>query len=1259
MSKILLASLLGFGTVYLSASSVLAQVTSDGTVNTQITQDGNVAEITGGEARGTNLFHSFQDFSVPTNNEAFFNNADSIANIFSRVTGGNISNIDGLIRANDTNLFLINPAGILFGENARLDLGGSFYGSTADSILFEDGQFSAVDNLQQPVLTINAPIGLNFRDNPGDIVNNNGSLTVSPGNNISLIGGNINFDGGIITAPGGRVELGGLSAAGTISFDENISFSFPEAVERADISLTNQAAVNVRADGGGFININGRNITLSEQSELFAGIAENMGSPDAQAGDITINATESVRLVGQPRESIITDNSESGQIAQITERDNATGIRNNVGLSAIERNDGTTFSNAVGNGGNITIDTSTLELSNLSVIDTGVFGQGNGGDIAINASEVTSNQGVFSTEVRGIDTDTIREQGSGDAGDISIDTESLSLSDATLIFTNIRSEAPGNAGDVNIRVSDTFVQNTDSFILTQLGRNNSMGSAGDINITAGSYEISERGTLPEEGSLPALQSDISIGSTGDAGNITIDVDNSFTVDGNLILTQVQAGAVGNGGDINITAGAFNASDGSLILADTRGLGDAGNINITAGAFNASDGSQILANTQGIEDAGNINVAGNINIDVEETISIDNGSTIQTELGESAEGNAGDIVIAGNALIIENGSNITARTRGQGDAGNITITTDGAIDAISLANEAQIISTVEENASGNGGNISVETGELNLTNDSEIIADTAGEGNAGNINLDVIGGDINLDNDTQIQSQTRGNAEGNAGNITIETDGSLFSTNGNLILADSQARGDGGNIIINAGEQILLEGLSENGNPSQIVAGLSRENAEGTGGTIEINAGELILDDVASITSNTVSGSVGEAGNVTIDVNNLRLSENSLINAFTANDFDGGAITIDAQTLDLASGGKILAATDGGGDAGNINLNISDRITIDNSIESSAPFFSFGPSSQLLNNLQSSPSGIYADTTENSTGNGGNINIGILPAQRPQDFIISNNGQIIVDSDGTGSGGTIFLGSQALELDNGSISASTQADVGGTITLQIAEDITLRDNSFISAQAFGNADGGNLNIDARYVIAFPSVGTGNDLIATADGGTGGIVDLRGVEAILGLQPRDAISANNQLIQNNTNDIDASSNIPGQDGTVALDPGSLNPIQGETELPTNIVVPEQTIAQVCQSDRVAAAQNSFSIEGRGGIIPEPGLPLNSSNIYVDGESDSTSSIPAPIETAQGKIQLARGVKVSEDGTITLTAYPTDNAGQRISQAQQFCS
>ena len=214
---------------FAATSPAIAQITSDDSLPTNVTRSGNLWEITGGTQASSNLFHSFLEFSIPTGNTAYFNNPLAIENIFSRITGASASEIDGLIRANGSaNLFLLNPNGILFGPNARLEIGGSFTGSTGDRIVFADGtQFSATDTASQPLLTISTPLGVQYGTKPSGAITNAGNLAVQSKQNLILFGTNVTSTGQLI-APGGIVQVLG---------------------DR--IGLLNNALIDVSASGGG------------------------------------------------------------------------------------------------------------------------------------------------------------------------------------------------------------------------------------------------------------------------------------------------------------------------------------------------------------------------------------------------------------------------------------------------------------------------------------------------------------------------------------------------------------------------------------------------------------------------------------------------------------------------------------------------------------------------------------------------------------------------------------------------------------------------------------------------------------------------------------------------------------------------------------------------------------------------------------------------------------------------------------------------
>ena len=1323
-SRLLKIALSTLGCLCATGKISLAQVTPDNTVNTQVNQSGNISEITGGETRGSNLFHSFENFSVPTNNEAFFNNAESIGNIFSRVTGGNVSSIDGAIRANGAaNLFLINPAGIIFGENASLNIGGSFYGSTAGSILFPDGEYSALQPESESVLTVEVPIGLGFASNPGEItnssvVNDGRGLEVAPGNNITLVGGNVKFEGGSIFAPDGTVNLGGLSTAGIVNLNDNGSLSFPENIARADTIFSNGAGATVAGERGGNINLYARNAELiagdGGTSGLVAGIIGDSTPIDVQPGNITIDATEEVTI----------DNS---FVANVVAPE------------------------ASGSAGNVTINTGSLSLTNGGIIDTGVIGQGNAGSIEITANDTISIDGE---SLDGFPSTIISQIAPGAVGDaesseISINTNSLSLTNGGQVSTVLGGQ--GNAGSIEITADDTISIDGESSDGSPSGISSGVaaeasGNAGSLTIDTGSLSLTDGGQVGSN----------TLGN-GNAELVEITAKDTISIDGqrsdgtpSQIASTVQPGAVGDAKSVNITTNFLSLTSGGIVNTNTFGQGNAGSIEIMANDTisidgEGSDGSpsgigsgvqpgavgdakdiSITTNSLSLSNGGQIGAgtfgqgnAGAIEIMADDTISVDGersdgfasfiGSTV--ELG--AVGNANDIDITTNSLSLSNGGQIGASTFGQGNAGAIEIT---ANNTVSIDGERSngfsslIDSTVQPGAEGDAEDISITTNFLSLTNGGEVSTNTSGRGNAGSIEI-MANDTISIDGESLdaspsfISSGVAAEASGNAGSVTINTS-SLSLTNGGEVSSNTLGSGNAGLVEITAKDTISIDGERSDGISSLIgstvqpgaegdaedisitanslsVTNGGQVNAstfsQGNAGSIEIMANDAISIDGGSdsspsgIFSTLAPGAVGDAEDISITTNSLSLTNGGRVSTSTfgqgnagaikimANDIifiDGGAndfpsgigstvepgvagnandISITTKSLSIVNGGQVIASTFGQGNAGTVEINASDTISIDGGANdfSSGIFSTVEPVAEgnaedirITTNSLFLAGGSQVIASTFGQGNAGTVEINASDSisvsgkgLRPRNFSaigstvgqeatgdaggiminanslsLAEQGLVSTSTFGQGDAGQMAIKANSLNLDSGLIEATTNSG-GGNIDLRVAEDLTLKNNSLISAEAVGDADGGNLSIDAKFIVASPN--QNNDLIARAEQGTGGNINIVS-SGVFGLQERSSTPINS------TNDIDASSEL-GVDGTVNLNTNNDFLNSFELIIP-DFAVAKQALQGSCFARR-NSQQGSFVYGGTGGLPVSPDSMIE--------EEESTSSRLSRVE------------------------------------------
>ncbi|KYC35841.1 hypothetical protein WA1_05585 [Scytonema hofmannii PCC 7110] len=1299
------------GTILISNMSAVAQILPDSTlgeesstVTPNVLIRGIVSDrINGGAIRGANLFHSFEQFSINEGRGAYFSNPMGIDNIFSRVTGNNPSNILGRIGVlGNANLFLINPNGILFGTNASLDIQGSFAGTTANAIQFGEGIFFSTTNpeVASPLLTVN-PSAFLFNQIPtGNIVSN--SVAPSPrasgflglyvpyGENITLLGGNISINGGGVGAGlnafGGRVEIGAVAGAGTVGLKPDGSLSFPSNLSLADVSLFG-SFIGVAGGNSGNVAINARNLEILGNSNILAGILPTIGGIDSQAGDITLNATGTLQIEERSRvENIVFTDAlgNSGDIRitagslSLTDRarlDATTFGRGNGGDIVIETRDRVSLDNRAaifndvedagkGTGGNIRISTGSLSVTNGAFITASTDGQGDVGNITIEALDRVS-LGRDARIRNGVE-----EDGIGNGGRIHINTRSLSLTDrASISAFNIEQ---GNAGDLLVDAEEQVSLDKGAGIFNFA----IIGNGGDIRISTKSLSIADNSRL-----------EANTFRQGNTGNILIEADDRVALKNDAKIFNASPDGIGNGGDIRISTELLSVADDAALGTNTSGQGNAGDILIDASTISL-DGGNISSEVQKLAtgSGGNIYVhahsltatnlstiqtvtlgqgnAGNTIINASDRIVFQGGSEdglrsgVVSQAGKDAVGSGGDIEITTGSLTMIDKAGIATGTFGRSQAGNVII---NARDNVSLDNASNIFSAVNPNAEGRGGDINITTGSLSLTNGSQLDASTFGLGSSGNITVTardrVLLDGINSkypDRSSTIFTEVFRGAEGDAGNIQIFT-GSLILTNGGQLDAKTRGQGNAGNLYINARDTVLFDGTSETGKPTRALSSVD-EGAVGRGGNIEITTGSLRLDNGAQLLANTLSkgnaGNVtinardtvllngvsrngissaifsdtrtrseGQGGTIAINTSSLRVANGAVINARTANSSLGGNIIINANIFELVNGGQAITTTLNSGSAGNITLNVKDKIIL----SGSDPNF-LERRNQFLNqvtNEGNGESGLFANTRLNSTGNGGKINL------QTRLLSLSDRAQISARSLGSGTAGDVTItADESVTLTNSDITTSAQQASGGAISLTAKTMRLYGDSDIRTNVENGINNGGNITLKANSIIAFDD----SDILAFARDGRGGNVFLD-TPAFFGenYQPAPVGTNPDTLDGNDRVDINASGDI--SSGIISTPDTSF--VQNNlSELSQTPIDTNALIANSCIARNSNKLEGSFTITGLGGLPNRPGDVSISTYSTGDVRSvtrDSASNLwqkGDPIIEPQGVYKLASG-------------------------------
>jgi filamentous hemagglutinin family protein len=732
LRRCLTAALLGTSALA-APPPALAEVATDGTLGRRVRLTGPDVEVGAelGRVAGRNLFHSFERFGVERGGRVTFTGPGGLDNVVSRVTGGEASRIDGTLasRVGRAAVWLVNPAGIVFGPGARLDVPGSFHASTADEVRFPDGSaFSAVDPAGSS-LSVARPEAFGFLGGgrPGGITVDRGVLAVPAGEALLLAGGDIQVRGnrgslpdpdlsvggtlrtrgdtgtpGTLRAPAGRVTLSALSGPGSVS----AATGEAAGAASGEIRLIEGATVSTAGDGGGLVSVRGGDLTLEGTSEIFSG---NTGSLDA-AGGVLVEAGD-VTLVGG---SSVTANAYgTGRAGDVTVRTgrllvDAQGSEYLTGIASDAEAGGT------GDGGTVSVVARDASIRAAGVIRGQTLGAGDAGTVDVAADRMRISGGVASLEpfypyssgiIGYADTGSTGEGarirvaarelelvgagavisassfGEGGGGDVSVTAERLVLDrrDTESPFgTGIDSKtfppSLGDAGSVTV-VADELAVLGGAEITSGT---NTRGDAGNVTVRAGRLLLAgdpELGgnLLPRLGvANSAISSDAFPTSTGDAGSVTVEAGELEVRDGASISSS--SFAAGVAGDVVVRTRRATVRDEGLVRSTGQGTGPAGDVRVEADTL-LVEGGTIGTFGTGAE-------GGRIEIRAEDLIALDRGEV--TSNGIQAAGGASLITLRAPLIALLAGSRVTSLTgegvpiRGSGEArllGDLTFISD--------------------------------------------------------------------------------------------------------------------------------------------------------------------------------------------------------------------------------------------------------------------------------------------------------------------------------------------------------------------------------------------------------------------------------------------------------------------------------------------------------------------------------------------------------------------------------------------------------